>query len=458
MGLLSRASGNTSFNDKHAGSNGNEPLEQESIPEISVEIDIEGEDEYAGEESSTAEFSEYKITGSDFPPPEDSSELDFSLTGSDEEIVSLDTVEAVEEVLTEEVLTEEVLTEEVLTEEVLTEEVLTEEVLTEEVLTEEVLTEEVLTEKVPTEEVLTEEEPAESVQHIPEFSLDDMGKALKERIGRLSRNSSTPYTALSLLKAYSAFQTGICLSLQSGIYSSYTSVGLGIDKISIPCEKIWSEEKAGLPFFRLDSASKGENQEIISGHDNLCYWIFPLGGEAFAKGENSRRPWTEIMILGVHITEGTNSDFNPEYISAIVKGSSEKFLTGTEKHAGEPVVVNIPAGKEYGKDEAEIPIALKEKIAEYHRIHADFNCILLDIPESSDDDDKSGFLKNVSKMLNMTGTVLSLGKGYPLILLPKMYDLELITHRISRSLNIKPLKTFEASSPENVFNQIKSLL
>ena len=428
MGLLSRASGNTSFNDKHAGSNGNEPLEQESIPEISVEIDIEGEDEYAGEESSTAEFSEYKITGSDFPPPEDSSELDFSLTGSDEEIVSLDTVEAVEEVLTEEVLTEEVLTEEVLTE------------------------------KVPTEEVLTEEEPAESVQHIPEFSLDDMGKALKERIGRLSRNSSTPYTALSLLKAYSAFQTGICLSLQSGIYSSYTSVGLGIDKISIPCEKIWSEEKAGLPFFRLDSASKGENQEIISGHDNLCYWIFPLGGEAFAKGENSRRPWTEIMILGVHITEGTNSDFNPEYISAIVKGSSEKFLTGTEKHAGEPVVVNIPAGKEYGKDEAEIPIALKEKIAEYHRIHADFNCILLDIPESSDDDDKSGFLKNVSKMLNMTGTVLSLGKGYPLILLPKMYDLELITHRISRSLNIKPLKTFEASSPENVFNQIKSLL
>jgi len=103
---------------------------------------------------------------------------------------------------------------------------------------------------------------------------------------------------------------------------------------------------------------------------------------------------------------------------------------------------------------SEKPGALKDKIADYGRIHNDFGCILLDFPDSAGEEEKTGFCKALSKILNLTGTVLPLPTGRPLILLPKLYDRELIAHRLSLSLKARLIDCFEADSPDIVFEKI----
>ena len=381
------------------------------------------------------------------------------------------------------------------------------------------------------QELTDEEVPAENETQETKHKLDEMGKALSERIRRLPRNNSTPYTALSLLKAYGAFKTGICLTLKDSIYTSYTSVGFGVDKISIPQEKIWSEEKSCISYFKYDS---GENLGIHTSTENLRYWIFPICNLI----SDPPKPWENVMILGALDQTEVNSAFNPESISSIITeiadqlllkkpniapGSERKSDTfdqssigqspeeqvleeqvfeeqvlnepvleepvleeqvleeqvleeqvleepvleeqvfeeqvleeqGSEEPSSEELSFGEPCSQESGPEGSD---SLKEKIAEYNRIHPDFNCILLDIPETAEDEEKAGFCKTVSKMLTMTGTVLALPNGCPLILLPKTFDRELIAHRLSTSFKTKLLGSFEAEEPEEVFNKIKSLL
>jgi len=275
---------------------------------------------------------------------------------------------------------------------------------------------------------------------------DEMGKALCDRIRRLPQKSTTPYTALSLLKAYGAFQSGICLALKNNVYSSYTSVGLGIVNISIPREKLWSQEKAQVPYFKLDS---GIDLGINTGQEGFSYWIFPLNSlEA-----NPSEPWKKVMILDVLESSEVNSAFSPKSVSAIISNTADKFFIESDRNVSEPVPETNPAGPSPVEQNE-----LEEKIAAYHLNHVEFNCIVLEIPSSSGDDDKANFSKRVSEILNTLGPVLTLSTGCPLILLPKMMDRELIAHRLSKVLNTRPLLSFEANSPENVFSRINSLL
>ena len=308
--------------------------------------------------------------------------------------------------------------------------------------------------------------PLEAEPEKSEFSLDEMGKALCERLKRLQKDANTPYTALILLKAYGAFQFGICLTLKDGVYSCYTSVGLGVKNISIPREKIWPAKNTQVPYFKLDS---GINLGINNGQEKLSYWIFPLNSSG------------EIMILGAAESGNdqsgeANSVFNPESISAIISDTWEKFILETKESIPLPAAEEAPEvineieeigeieeieeieDSDSGEFEPGNADVLKEKIAEYNRIHADFNCILLEKPDSAGKEDTSGFCKKIAGMLSMTGTVLSLSTGHPLILLPKHLDRELIAHRLSKTLNSKLLASFEASSPENVFGRINPLL
>ena len=280
---------------------------------------------------------------------------------------------------------------------------------------------------------------------------DEMGKALCDRIRRLPQKSSTPYTALSLLKAYGGFQSGVCLALKNNVYSSYTSVGLGIVNISIPQEKLWSEERAQVPYFRLDS---GVDLGINTGKEGFSYWIFPLN----SLETNPSEPWKKVMILDVLESSEANSAFSPKSISAIISNTADKFFIEPDRNDSEPVPETNPAGPSSEKPTSKEQDELEEKIAEYHLNHVEFNCIVLEIPPSSGEDDKTNFSKKVSEILNTLGSVMTLSTGCPLILLPKMTDRELIAHRLSKVLNTRPLLSFEANSPENVFSRINSLL
>ena len=263
--------------------------------------------------------------------------------------------------------------------------------------------------------------------------LDEMGKALRERIGGLPKKT-TPYTVLSLLKAYGAFQTGICLSLKDKNYSSYTSVGLGVEKVSIPLKQIWSSGKAREKYVKFASG------ELKMADKDSAHWVFPLD----VSGEG---PWQTIMILGAQEA----SDFNPDTILAILEDASGKLVLQKKEKTGASTEINVDDDSSVEAFADVKGGKLEEEISLFHRMHLDFSCIVLENPGDTD------FCSKVTVIVDKTGTVLSLPSGHSLILLPIVLDRELIAHRLSKTLNTKILLSFEANNPENVITRVDSL-
>jgi len=339
-------------------------------------------------------------------------------------------------------------------------------------------------------------------------SLDNMGKALSERINRLPQRRSTPYTSLSLLKAYGAFQSGACLILKNGIYTSYTSVGFGIEKISIPRDKIWPQENVSVPYYKLDP---DEKDTLKNAEKKFEYWVFPL--TTGAKDTPAADPWEEIMILGVSDSAGIKSAFNPQSISAIIPEIADKLMIRMEHDAlpeeaaetrmeelqpkeftgpsaeTSPVeekadsagttdegkstspVENENPDTSANSDESEIlneftvveVIDSKEnnyfydKIFQFCQTYQDINCILLENPDAANNEEKDLFFKKTEKMIGTAGATILIPLGHPLILLPKTLDRELIAHRISKSLKTKILVSFLANDPRTIVSRIQAL-
>ena len=291
-------------------------------------------------------------------------------------------------------------------------------------------------------------------------TLDEMGKALRERLGRLPIELSTPYTALSLLKAYGAFQAGFCLSLNDGNYSSYASVGFGIEKISIPQETVWSEAKARDRYFRLDSLKSSETKNTKK---DFIYWVFPLDAP-ISSPKNTKEPWKAVMILGTLEPSG----FNPEPVSAILEDVADKMVLPKNQKAAvsretapDFDSMEFLGYGESNADESTIESAIEEEIAQFYRIYLDFNCIVLANPVTASKrtfNEQLGFCEKVSSIVGRTGTVIALPSGHPLILLSVEVDRELIAHRLSKTLKTKTLLSFEAKNPENALIRISSLM
>ena len=288
----------------------------------------------------------------------------------------------------------------------------------------------------PAPEEIAEETP-EEIPEEAEASLDEMGKALGERIRRLEEGGTTPFTALNLLKAYAAFQAGICLSLKDGVYSAHTSVGVNSENITVPKNEVWFNEKAGSSFFRLDSfANAGISQE------KLTYWVFPL---------DSMKPWNDIMILGA------DSGFNPGSVSVIISGTAQKFMADKEKGNSESIAELYSPDFSPEESSGE-QSTLERQIEEYNLTHSEFHCLLLEIPPTANEVEKNDFSDKVSKMLTGTGDVFTMKNGSPLILLPRTTDRDLIAHRLLKCFNARPVASFKANSPGSVLSKIRSLL
>jgi hypothetical protein len=266
---------------------------------------------------------------------------------------------------------------------------------------------------------------------VPE--LDEMGKALLDRIRRLPPKKTTPYTALSLLKAYGSFQAGLCLSLWKGNYTSYATIGLGVEKINIPREKLYSPENAGDLCIKLSDAA-GIDKKLAG--EGFCYWAFPLDAES---------PWSALVLLG-----GNNNPlFNPESLRQIIQGGREIFS---------PQIDKILVRNTQAQYLANISDPLEAAIAQYHRINARFNGIVLDLPAGTAKGKAEDFNKTVYNMVALLGITIVLPSSRSLILLPAPLDKELIAHRLSNSLNTKALMVFKAESPKEAIELIRSCL
>jgi hypothetical protein len=269
---------------------------------------------------------------------------------------------------------------------------------------------------------------------------DEIGKALLDRIRRLPPRKTTPYTALSLLKAYGSFQTGLCLSLREGNYTSYATVGIGVKTISIPAGKLYSPETAkspgGASFIKFPGAA-GIGKELAG--QSLCYWAFPLDQES---------PWAAVILLG----DNNNPFFNPESISRIIRGALEIFNPQIDK------ILLRNTRSPASQQPADISDPLEAAIARYNKMNSRFNGILLDLPAGLAEDQAENFNKTVYNMTALLGNAIALPSGRSLILLPDLLDKELIAHRLSNSLNAKILLVFKAESPKEALDFIRAYL
>ena len=97
------------------------------------------------------------------------------------------------------------------------------------------------------------------------------------------------------------------------------------------------------------------------------------------------------------------------------------------------------AGLKIGTDISD-SISIENKIAYFYEAHNVLNCIVLET---------SGKHKiNLQDIIGKIGTVITLSSGNSLIMFRAAVDRDLIAHRLSNSLNISSLQSFEASNPE----------
>jgi hypothetical protein len=255
---------------------------------------------------------------------------------------------------------------------------------------------------------------------------DEMGKALRDRILRLSRKKTSPYTALSLLKAYSSFQIGICFFLEARGYCGYASVGLGIEKISLPREAI-PEEKTG--FFQVDFPEL----PFKSISPGAVFWAFFLDRAKFPG---------YLLLLG-----GDAGSFDPKPLEPIIREVREILIPPEEKPASPGTV---PAGP--GEP------GVKTVLVKYHKGNPQFQGIILEVPGESGEEEKKNFLKDIAGRVSSFGIVLPLPSHRYLILCPQSLDRELAAHRLSKDTHALRVLTFETDTPDGAFGLIQPYL
>ncbi|MDR2258829.1 MAG: hypothetical protein LBE14_06745 [Treponema sp.] len=258
--------------------------------------------------------------------------------------------------------------------------------------------------------------------------LDEMGKVLRDRIRRLPATNTSPDTALSLLKAYGSFHTGICFFLSGEFYESYASSGAGTKKIKIPKNHITAPAgKKG--FCRLDYPELFSGPAIPRG--NL--WVFSLDNES---------PRKRFLL----ITEDGNSPFHPELMAALLSEIRGSLIPPDRIAAPPPAKANHPAGQ----SREEIARGLRQ----YHTNHPSFQGILLEPPRKERGEAKNGFTERVSRMVSSFGSVFPLPPGNCLVLFPETIDRELLAHRLSKSLDSQVLRHFQADDPGTAIIQL----
>jgi len=97
---------------------------------------------------------------------------------------------------------------------------------------------------------------------------------------------------------------------------------------------------------------------------------------------------------------------------------------------------------------SEEPELILSKISHFYDVYKVLSCIVFDTRNYGDN------FGRIQAIISRIGLVIPLSTGNVLILLRASVDRDLIAHRISNSLKISTLFSFEADCPENL---VKSL-
>ncbi|MDR2110976.1 MAG: hypothetical protein LBP32_06685 [Spirochaetaceae bacterium] len=264
--------------------------------------------------------------------------------------------------------------------------------------------------------------------------LDEMGKVLRNRILRLSRTKTSPTTALSLLKAYGSFRAGFCLGLKNDAYVNYASIGLGIEKISIPQDGL--NLRAGLS--RLNFP---EQFSIKPAGPDTGFWSFPL---------DDAKPSRAILLL----EEDPRAPIDPRPLERLLHDCREILIPPGESKPPEPAGADLGAREGDAEETARDP--LEAALVSYHRNKGAFRGLILEPPASPPgEEDPNGFTREVSGRIASFGAAVALSSGRCLILFPHSLDQELMAHRLSKDLKAVPVFNFEAADPQDALRLVQ---
>ena len=290
-------------------------------------------------------------------------------------------------------------------------------------------------EKKNSHDVMEPEGPeAELIQE-----LDTAGTALRDRILRIPPGANVPYTALGLLKAYGSFQAGICLYLEDGCYISYASVGIGIEKITIPYDHVFTPDRTAVNYFRFDEEEKKQLEFLDCGMDIWCFLI------------DRENPCKYILILGC-----TGSLLlNPHSISLILQ-SIQSIISPKERKEPEPEiitvneVINVNQSEPQPALQPDLQSGLQPALEKYFDMNETSEGLIIDIPS-----DKTNWILKLKNMISHFAMVEPLPGDYCLVIFPKSYDSGLISHRLKNSLKTGISLVFSCENPAEALKAIQ---
>lgn len=331
----------------------------------------------------------------------------------------------------------------------------------------------------------------------PEKGLDEMGKALRDRL--LSLSETKPETAISLLKAYGSFKAGVCLSLDGDLYRSYAAVGTGNSVELSPdlLRKIPNGNRYSVDYRPGVSGGIRDSAENRSFPSGTKFWAFSLD-------ENDEEPPFRILL----VEEDKNYFFPGEAVESLVQAAKSAFVPSTEtrqiretRQTRDEVTAEIAPGDDVPPAAAppeQLPakktggglLALAKKHSSKTAPAADFSGIGpgTDSRASSAADDSGekkillflsavmekngsihglvfesdgqaeGFAARIKNMVSGFADTVELGAGRCLIIGGQSLDCELLSHKLSASVPGKELARFSAENPGEAMSILEAYL
>lgn len=236
------------------------------------------------------------------------------------------------------------------------------------------------------------------------------------RMQRLPATDSTPFTALSLLKAFQPFSAGLCLSLKDGAYECTAAVGVESAPSSISAEVLFPQSDNGPR--RIGAAG---DFGIASASSETAAWVFPA-----PQAKSLQR--TALILV-----EEAGKPLAVDALARVIAACADRF--------------SAPVGRS-------APSATTLKDFLVSALHDASGLQLIVLQKDGVED----LAKQASAAVSALGSAIALGAGRALIAVPTGHDRELLAHRLAKSLSAIATAGTEVSSLDDAQEFLKTVV
>jgi hypothetical protein len=263
--------------------------------------------------------------------------------------------------------------------------------------------------------------------------VNNTAKVLADCLLALKEEPEAPTAALSLLKTYCKFDNALCFALGNGSYKSYITlnIALGGNVVVIPRDKL------PLPKNGMNRIGPGKLLKLKDVRAESTLWACPLTGENPAR----------FLFMAASVP---GAAFKAELLETALREAGEVLIPqGAQKRSAD-------RGRREGQN------AVMEALLKYSRTAPAFQGIVLQTPRKpargTPRETPEEFFRRLAFIVDSFARVVKLPSNDALVLLPDTRDRELISHRLSKTLNTPSLTSFESEKPEQAFSLLQPYL